>query len=150
MRGSSRGLESGSKKRGGEHHIATGHGPMVQGGLLTAHPGGVHGDGGSPGGGSSFRQGAGAASPGSPDLETAAAAVQRGDWEKNFDIRVSSARAIYRRRGAAKGSIMEPGAPLARPSPGPRHQGAWGPGAMVGPLLPTFGDSGRFLYADFF
>ena len=60
---------------------------MVQGGLLTAHTGGVHGDGGTPGGGSSFRQGAGAASPGSPDPETAAAAVQRGDREKDFDIR---------------------------------------------------------------
>ena len=54
---------------------------MVQGGLLTAHPGGVHGDGWSPGGGSSFRQGAEAASPGSPDLETAAAAVPRGEQE---------------------------------------------------------------------
>ena len=60
---------------------------MVQGGLLTAHPGGVHGDGWSPGGGSSFRQGAGAASPGSPDLETAAAAVQRRDRGKEIDIR---------------------------------------------------------------
>src|ERR1044072_6039581 len=76
-----------STKRGGEHHIATGHGPMVQGGLLTAHPGGVHGDGGVPGGGSSFRQGAGAASPSSPNLKMAAAAVQRGDREKEFDIR---------------------------------------------------------------
>ena len=66
---------------GGEHHIATGHGPMAQGGLLTAHPGGIHGDGWSPGGGSSFRQGAGAASLGSPDLETAAAAEQRGERE---------------------------------------------------------------------
>ena len=65
----------------GVHHIATGHGPMVQGGLLTAHPGGVHGDGWSPGGGSSFRQGVGAASPSSPDLEMAAAAVQRGERE---------------------------------------------------------------------
>ena len=53
-----------------------------------AHPGGVHGDGGSPGGGCSFRQGAGAASPGSPDLETAAAAaIQRGVREKEIDIR---------------------------------------------------------------
>ena len=60
---------------------------MVQGRQLTAHPGGVHGDGGAPGGDSSFRQGAGAASPSSPDLETAAAAVQRGDQEKDFDIR---------------------------------------------------------------
>ena len=60
---------------------------MVQGELLTAHPGGVHGNGWSPGGGSSFRQGAGVASLGSPDLETAAAAVQRVDWKNNFDIR---------------------------------------------------------------
>ena len=57
---------------------------MVQGGLLTTHPVGVHGDGWSPGGGSSFRQGAGAASPGSPDLETEAATVQRGDREKRL------------------------------------------------------------------
>ena len=60
---------------------------MVHGGLLTAHPGGIHGGGWTPGGGSSFRQGAGVASPSSPDLETAGAAVQRGDSEKNFDIR---------------------------------------------------------------
>ena len=60
---------------------------MVQGGLLTAHPGDVHGDGGSPGGGGSFRQGAGADSPGSPDLETAAAAEQRGFREKGIRIR---------------------------------------------------------------
>ena len=60
---------------------------MVQGGLLTTHPGGVHGDGGAPGGGSSFQHGAGATSPGSPDLETAVAAVRRGDQENNFNIR---------------------------------------------------------------
>ena len=57
---------------------------MVQGGLLTAHPGSVHGDGEAPEGGSSLRQGAGTGSPGSPDLETAAAAEQRGDREKGF------------------------------------------------------------------
>ena len=60
---------------------------MVQGGLLTVHTGGVHGYGWSPGGGSFSRQGAGAASPGSPDLETAAAAVPRGVREKEIDIR---------------------------------------------------------------
>ena len=32
-----------SARTGGEHHIATGHGLMVQGRLLTTHPGGVHG-----------------------------------------------------------------------------------------------------------
>src|SRR4051812_27917694 len=85
--GSSRGLKSGSTKRGELHHIATGHGPMVQGGLLTAHPGGVHGYGWFPGGGSSFWQGAGAAYQGSPDLEMAARAVQMGVRGKQIDIR---------------------------------------------------------------
>ena len=47
---------------------------MVQGGLLTAHPGSVHVDGEAPRGESSLWQGAGTASSGSPDLETAAAA----------------------------------------------------------------------------
>ena len=60
---------------------------MVQGGLLMADTGGVHGYGWSPGGGFSFWQGAGAASPGSPDLETAAAAIQRGIHEKGIRIR---------------------------------------------------------------
>ena len=59
---------------------------MVQGGLLTAHTEGVHGYGWSPGGGISFRQGAGAASLGSPDLEMAVA-EQRGFCEKGFRIR---------------------------------------------------------------
>src|ERR1041385_7420392 len=84
--GSSRGLKSRSKKRGEIDHIATGHGPKVQGGLLTVHTGGVHGYGWSPRGGSSLRQGAGAASPGSLDLETAAV-VQRRDRERGIDIR---------------------------------------------------------------
>ena len=61
---------------------------MVQGGLLTTHMEGVHGYVWSPGGGVSFRQGAKAASPGSPDLETAvAAAEQRGFREKGIHIR---------------------------------------------------------------
>ena len=60
---------------------------MFQGGLLTSHPGGIHGDGEAPRGGSSLQKGAGTGSPGSPDLETAAVAVKRGDREKDFDIR---------------------------------------------------------------
>ena len=59
---------------------------MVQGGLLTAHTGGVHGYGWSPGGVISFRQGARVASPGSPDLKTAAA-EQRGFRKKGFLFR---------------------------------------------------------------
>ena len=58
---------------------------MVQGTLITTHPGGFHGDGGAPGGESYLRQVAGTASPGSHDLETAAAAEQRRDQEKGID-----------------------------------------------------------------
>ena len=59
---------------------------MVQGRLLTAHPGGIHGDGGAPGGESSLRQGAGTSSLGSPDLETAAVAEQRRDNDKGLSF----------------------------------------------------------------
>src|SRR4051812_10282697 len=87
---------------------------MVQGRVLTPHPGGVHGNGGAPGGDSSLWRGAGIASPGSPDLETAAAAVQRGDPEKDFYIQGFLDGVIYRRRGPARGP---PGA-QAPPWPG--------------------------------
>ena len=112
-------------QRGGEiHHIATDHRHVVQGGLLTAHTGGVHGYGWSPGGGSSSRQGAGAASSDSPDLETAAA-VQRRVRGKEIDIRGFTPRAKYRRRGAPGGPISQPGGSLARPRVGPRHLPSW-------------------------
>src|SRR3954464_10473857 len=71
-------------KRGGEHHIATDHGPMVQGKLLTTHPGSVHGRGEAPGGQSSLRHSAGKKFAGAPDLGSAAAAEQRRDREKGF------------------------------------------------------------------
>ena len=57
---------------------------MVQGGLLTAHPGNVHGGGGAPGGDPSLRQGAGKGSSDAPNLGSAAAAEQRRDREKGF------------------------------------------------------------------
>ena len=47
---------------------------MVQGGLLTACPGGDHGDGEASGGQSSLQKGAGTASLGDPEIEIAAAA----------------------------------------------------------------------------
>src|SRR3954468_3398200 len=106
MGGSSRGLKSGSTKGGEIHHIATNHGPMVQGGLLMAHTGGVHGYGWSPGGGLSFRQGAGAASPGSPDLETAAA-EQRGVREKGICIRGFYPKGKIKAKGGAEGTPRE-------------------------------------------
>src|SRR3954471_16464159 len=91
-------------QRGGEiHHIATDHGPMVQGGLLTAHTGGVHGYGWYPGGGFSFLQGARAASLGNPDLEATTAAIQRGIRKKGSLLGVSTPRGKYRRSGASRG-----------------------------------------------
>ena len=69
------------------HHIATDHGPMVQGGLLMALPGSAHGGGEAPGGQSSLWQGAGKRSAGAPDLGSAAAVEQRRDREKGFSLR---------------------------------------------------------------
>src|ERR1041385_3928587 len=106
---------------------------MVQGGLLTVHTGGVHGYGWSPGGGSFSRQGAGAASPGSPDLE-AAAAVQRRDRGKEIDIRVSTPRAKYGRRGVLRGPTRQPGGLLARPRVGPHQGPSWSPGGGPPPI----------------
>src|SRR4051812_37243628 len=42
--------------------------------------------------------------------------------------REETAREIYRRRGAFRGSTRDRGGTLACPTPGPRHQGAWSPG----------------------
>ena len=74
-------------KEGRRNHIATDHRPMVQGGLLTVHPGSIHGCGEAPRGGSSLRQGAEKRSSGAPDLGSAAAAEQRRDREKGFPSR---------------------------------------------------------------
>src|SRR3954462_6127955 len=98
---------------------------MVQGGLLTTHMGGIHGNGRSPGGGSSFRQGAGAASLGSPDLETAAAVVQRGFPKGRSILWVSPPGGEYRRGGAPGGPTSQSGGSLARPRAGPRQLPSW-------------------------
>src|ERR1041385_4065674 len=102
---------------------------MVQGKLLTSHPGSIHGGQETPGGRPSLRQGAGKRSAGAPDLGSAAAAEQRRDREKGF-----CPRGFLVTKGAARGATRGPGAPLARPAPRARHQGAWAPGG--GPLAP--------------
>jgi len=63
-----------------KHHIAIGHGPMVQGGLLTAHPGEDHGDGEASGGQSSLWQRAETGSSGDPEIRVATTAEQ---WTKS-------------------------------------------------------------------
>src|ERR1041385_4902458 len=60
---------------------------MVQGRLLMAHPGSVHGGGEAPGGRSSLRQGAGKGPDGAPDLRSTAAAEQRRVCEIGFCLR---------------------------------------------------------------
>src|SRR4051812_10141987 len=71
----------------------------------------------------------------------------REEIEKRTSILgVSSMRAIYRRRVAARGSTRESCAPWRAL---PLGRATKAPGAVVGPLLPSFGDSGRFLCADF-
>src|SRR4051812_42605929 len=57
---------------------------------------------------------------------------------------VSSARAIYMRRGAARGPPGSQAPPWRAPALG---RATRAPGPLVGPLLPSFGDSGRFLCA---
>src|SRR6187399_2084624 len=108
--------------RGGEHHIATDHGPMVQGGLLTTHPGSVHGGGEAPGGGSPLRQGVGKSSPDAPDLGSAAAAEQRRDREKGFCPRgFRDERDIYAKGGSqrrSRGPRRPPGAARGGAAPG--------------------------------
>src|SRR6187399_3748981 len=105
---------------------------MVQGGLLTTHPGSVHGGGEAPGGGSPLRQGAGKSSPDAPDLGSVAAAEQRRDREKGFRPRgFRDERNIY----AKGGSQRRRGGP--RRPPGAARGGAAPGGCLGHPRLPS-------------
>ena len=57
---------------------------MVQGGLLTAHPGSAHDGGEAPGGDPSLRQGAEKGSSDAPDLGSATAEEQR--WKSRCGV----------------------------------------------------------------
>src|ERR1041385_4315180 len=113
------------KKEGGEHHIATDHGSMVQGGLLTVHPGSIHGGGEAPRGDSSLRQGAGKRNPSAPDLG-ARRRRNRGEIAKKGSVFGGFAsRRLNRRRGAARGPLGVQAPPLAWPDPRPCQVAAW-------------------------
>src|ERR1041385_9254923 len=114
-------------KRGGEHHIATDHGPMVQEELLTGHPGSIHGEEETPGGQSSLRQGAGKRSSAAPDLGSAPAAEQMRVRGIGFLFWSFPMTGDIEAKGAARGGPGAPGAPLARPGVGPRQVAAWPP-----------------------
>src|SRR6187401_1528819 len=114
---------------GGEHHIATGHGLMVQGRLLTSHPGGVHGGGEAPGGDPPLRQGAGKSSPGAPDLGSGGGGGTEMRSRKRLPVpRVSKEALNICQRGAPDGARGAQAPPRRGPG-GARHQGARSPGA---------------------
>src|ERR1044071_9612566 len=132
---------------GGEHHIATDHRPMVQGGLLTVHPGSIHGGGEAPGCGSPLRQGAGKRSPGAPDLGSAASTEQRRDREKGFFFQGFRVTDNIWEKGGSQGAPGVQAAPLRGPTLGRVGRA---PRALVGPLWSLLVDSQSFRSADFY
>ena len=132
---SSRGLESGSTKRGGVHHIVTGHGPMVQGGILTTHPGGVHGDGWSPEGVPPFGRVPGQLLMATPILKRRRRRYREENGNSRLILGVSSAGTKYRTKGAPRGATGQPGGCPARPRVGSRQGPFWSPYGSP-PFLP--------------
>ena len=124
---------------------------MVQGGLLTTHPGSVHGGGEAPGGDSPLRQGAGKSSPDAPDLGSAAAAEHRRDREKGFRPRgFRDARNIYAKGGhqrRSRGPRPPPGAARGGAAPGGRLGLPWHPS---GPALVFLEASCTLIFPLFF
>ena len=100
---------------------------MVQGRLLTTHPGGVHGGGEAPGGDPPLRQGAGKSSPGAPDLGSGGGGGTEMRSRKRVPVpRVSKDALNICQRGApdgARGAQAPPrrgrvgGAPPGRQEP---------------------------------
>ena len=112
-------------KIGEKHHIATGHGLMVQGGLLTAHPGSAHCGGEAPRAQSSLWQGVGTGSSGCPDLGIAAAVEQRRSSRKEGPPEVLIRGVNIGQRGAP-GGVPTTQAPSWRDQEGGRAR--WPPG----------------------
>ena len=107
---------------------------MVQGRLLTTHPGGVHGGGEAPGGDPPLRQGAGKSSPGAPDLGSGGGGGTEMRSRKRVPVpRVSKDALNICQRGAPDGAR---GA-QAPPRRGPGGRPARAPGALVPPPPPA-------------
>src|SRR4051812_45855601 len=119
---------------------------MVQGRLLTAHPGGVHGDGGTPEVIPPFGRVSGQRLLAAPILKRRRRWYREEIGKKTSILGVSSVRVIYRRRGAVRGSTREPGAPWRGQ---PLGRATRAPGSLVVALWPHQGDFGRFRRADF-
>src|SRR3954465_6019624 len=120
---------------------------MVQGGLLTDHPGSVHGGGEAPRGhlppagcreevfwcSRSWKRGGGG--------------TESRSRKRVLSSRVSKDGEYIGEGGPARGATRGPGAPLAWPSPWSRQVAAWGPG---GSHLVLLRGSGMFRHADFY
>ena len=110
---------------------------MVQGRLLTSHPGGVHGGGEAPGGDPPLRQGAGKSSPGAPDLGSGGGGGTEMRSRKRVPVpRVSKDALNICQRGAPDGARGAQAPPRRGPGGG---RAARAPGALVAPLRPYFG-----------
>ena len=120
---------------------------MVQGRLLTTHPGGVHGGGEAPDGDPPLRQGAGKSSPGAPDLGSGGGGGTEMRSRKRVPVpRVSKDALNICQRGAPDGARGAQAPPRRGPG-GARRQGAWSPGAPLPPAV--LRTHGRFWNADF-
>src|SRR6187200_1617732 len=107
---------------------------MVQGRLLTTHPGGVHGGGEAPDDDPPLRQGAGKSSPGAPDLGSGGGGGTEMRSRKRVLVpRVSKDALNICQRGAPDGARGGQSPPPPQRGPGgARRQGAWSPGAPPG------------------
>ena len=100
---------------------------MVQGRLLTTHPGGVHGGGEAPDGDPPLRQVARKSSPGAPDLGSGSGGRTKMRSQKRVPVlRVSEVPLNICQRGAPDG-LRGAQAPPRRGPGGGRPQGAWSP-----------------------
>ena len=121
---------------------------MVQGRLLTSHPGGVHGGGEAPGGDPPLRQGAGKSSPGAPDLGSGGGGGIEMRSRKRVPVpRVSKDALNICQRGASaepRGAQAPPGAAQGGGGAPPGRLEPWWPPPQV--VLRT---QGCFRNADF-
>src|SRR3954467_6199218 len=121
---------------GGEHHIATVHGPMVQGRLLTHHPGGVHGGGKVPVVILPSSRVPGRVLLALPIWEARRrrnrdAIVEKGSRPEGFETCFK-----YTPKGGVRGPTGFPGGPTARPGGG---RATRSPRRLVAPLRLSFG-----------
>src|SRR4051812_46011818 len=107
---------------------------MVQGGLLTAHTGGVHGYGWSPEGVSPSGRVPEQLLQAAPILKRRRRRNREGFAKKGSCSKGFRTRGKYRQRGESGGPTRQPGGPVARPKLGPRQAPSWVPGG--GPPSP--------------